>query len=280
MTLAPEIKQKLDGLVSSDNVVLFMKGNRSFPQCGFSSAVVGMLNTLVPKYATVNILADNDVRNGMKVYSEWPTFPQLYIKGEFVGGADIVRTMYESGELQKMLGEFAGPATAPKVDVSPRAAKELSEALKDGSPGDVIHITITDSWEHQLDIGGKEASHVTVQVAGLTLQFDPNSATKAAGLSIDFMESSDGAGFKIENPNRPATVKQIGPQELKALMDAGTVKHLFDVRTAKEHGVAKIAAATLVDDTVMAKIESMPRATGLHFTATMVDAAKTLLSIF
>jgi monothiol glutaredoxin len=265
MTLAPELKQKLDGLVSSDNVVLFMKGNRSFPQCGFSSSVVGMLNTLIPKYATVNILADNDVRNGMKVYSEWPTFPQLYIKGEFVGGADIVKSMYDSGDLQKMIGAFSGAPTAPKVTISARAAKELSEALKDGSPGDVIHITITNNWEHQLDIGASEASHVSVNVTGLALQFDPASAGKANGLSIDFIESAEGAGFKIDNPNRPATVKQVGPQELKALMDAGTVKTLYDVRTAKEASVAKIVGAILVEDAVMATIEGLPRETVLAF---------------
>src|SRR3954470_18265880 len=104
MTLDPAFKQKIDQIVASDSVVLFMKGTRSFPQCGFSASVVGILNTLVPKYTTVNILADNEIRNGMKDYSEWPTFPQLFIKGEFVGGADIVRQMHEAGELEKKLG--------------------------------------------------------------------------------------------------------------------------------------------------------------------------------
>jgi monothiol glutaredoxin len=265
MALAPELKQKLDSIVASDNVVLFMKGNRSFPQCGFSSSVVSILNTLVPKYATVNILADEAVRSGMKEYSEWPTFPQLYIKGEFVGGADIVRQMHESGELAKMLGDLAKPAAPPSVTVTPRAAKELLDALKDGSPGDVIHLTITNTWEHQLDIGAKESSHVTLQVAGLTLQLDPQSAGKAAGVVVDFIESNEGAGFKIDNPNRPATVRQIGPQELKAMLDGGTIKHFYDVRTVKEHGVANIASATLVDDKVMADIEKLDKATPLAF---------------
>ncbi len=265
MPLAPETKQKLDTLVASDNVVLFMKGNRSFPQCGFSSAVVGILNTLVPKYATVNILADEAVRNGMKEYSEWPTFPQLYIKGEFVGGADIVRQMHESGELAKLLGDIAKPAPPPSVTVTPRAAKELLEALKDGTPGDCIHLTITPGWDHQLDIGAKEASHLTLQVAGLTLQIDPTSATKAAGVVVDFIESNEGAGFKIDNPNRPATVQQLGPQELKAMLDSGALKHLYDVRTAKEHGAAKLASAVLVDDTVMASIEALDKSTPLAF---------------
>src|SRR6478672_4646939 len=130
MTLDPAIKQKIDELVASDSVVLFMKGSRSFPQCGFSASVVNILNTLIPKYTTVNILSDADVRTGMKEFSDWPTFPQLFIKGEFVGGADIVRQMHESGDLEKKLGDLVAAAKVPSVTVSPRAAKELGEALK------------------------------------------------------------------------------------------------------------------------------------------------------
>src|SRR5512144_2372479 len=156
MALDPQIKSKIDQLVAQDPVVLFMKGTRSFPQCGFSASVVNILNTLIPKSATVNVLSDPDVRGGMKEYSDWPTFPQLFIKGEFVGGADIVRQMFESGDLEKKLGSMVAPAKAVKVTVSPRAKQELEAALKEGSPGDVIHLTITPSWEHQLDLGAKE----------------------------------------------------------------------------------------------------------------------------
>ena len=153
MTLDPETRKKIAQLVASDSVVLFMKGSRSFPQCGFSASVVNILNTLIPKYTTVNILSDADVRSGMKEYSDWPTFPQLFVNGEFVGGADIVRQMHESGDLEKKLGGLVAPARPPAVTVSARAGKELSEALKEGGGGDVIHLTITPTWEHQLDIG-------------------------------------------------------------------------------------------------------------------------------
>src|ERR1700759_5363845 len=139
MTLDPETRKKIESLVASDPVVLFMKGSRSFPQCGFSASVVNILNTLVPKYTTVNILADADIRGGMKEFSDWPTFPQLFIKGEFVGGADIVRQMHESGDLEKKLEGLVAAAKPPKVAVSARAASELGAALKEGSPGDVIH---------------------------------------------------------------------------------------------------------------------------------------------
>src|SRR5689334_16009976 len=209
MTLEPQIKQKIDQLVGSDSVVLFMKGTRSFPQCGFSASVVNILNTLIPKYATVNVLADPDVRGGMKEYSDWPTFPQLFIKGEFVGGADIVRQMFETGELEKKLGNLVAPAKPVALTISARAAQELSAALKEGSPGDVIHLTITPSWEHQLDLGAKEASHATVSASGVTVQLDRASAQRANGVSIDFVEDASGAGFKIDNPNRPPMVREI-----------------------------------------------------------------------
>src|SRR5579862_5695672 len=103
MPLDPQLKQKFDQIVTSDSVVLFMKGTRSFPQCGFSASVVNILNTLIPKYTTVNVLSDPDGRGVMKEYSDWPTLPQLFVKGEFVGGAHNVRQMYETGELEKKL---------------------------------------------------------------------------------------------------------------------------------------------------------------------------------
>jgi monothiol glutaredoxin len=265
MTLDPETRKKIDQLVASDTVVLFMKGSRSFPQCGFSASVVNILNTLIPKYTTVNILADADLRNGMKDYSDWPTFPQLFVRGEFVGGSDIVRQMHESGDLEKKLGDLVAPARAPSVTVSPRAARELSEALKEASPGDVIHVTITPSWEHQLDLGAREASHVTIETGGVTLQLDRASAGRADGLVIDFIEAADGAGFKIENPNRPATVREIAPRELKALLDAHKIERLYDVRTDKERSIATIAGTRQLDDATMAEIEALPKDTPLAF---------------
>jgi len=265
MTLDPETRKKIDQLVASDSVVLFMKGSRSFPQCGFSASVVNILNTLIPKYTTVNILSDADVRSGMKEYSDWPTFPQLFIKGEFVGGADIVRQMHESGDLEKKLGTLVAAAKPPSVTVSPRAAAELSAALKEGSPGDVIHLTITATWEHQLDLGPKEPSHVTIQSGGVTVQLDRASAGRAEGVTIDFIEASDGAGFKIGNPNRPATVKEVAPKELKALLDSGKIEHFYDVRTDKERSVAKIAGVRQLDDAAMAAIEALPKDTPLAF---------------
>ena len=103
MTQAPPAHDKIDTLVKSNDVVLFMKGTALFPQCGFSSRAIAILDHLGTGYETVDVLADQDVRQGIKAYSDWPTIPQLYVKGEFVGGADIMMEMFESGELATLI---------------------------------------------------------------------------------------------------------------------------------------------------------------------------------
>jgi monothiol glutaredoxin len=96
---------RIDRLVKSNDIVLFMKGTAQFPMCGFSGRAIQLLKACgVSKPATVNVLEDEEIRHGIKEYSNWPTIPQLYVKGEFVGGSDIMMEMYESGELQQVLG--------------------------------------------------------------------------------------------------------------------------------------------------------------------------------
>ena len=96
-------RSRIDGLVKDHSVLLFMKGNRQRPQCGFSAQVVQILDSILPEYCTVDVLADSEIREGIKEYSSWPTIPQLYVAGEFQGGCDIVTEMYQSGELQQKL---------------------------------------------------------------------------------------------------------------------------------------------------------------------------------
>ena len=103
----PAIFDDIRKALAEHDVVLFMKGSPQAPQCGFSSTVVKILDVLDVDYASVNVLASNVVRDGIKAFSDWPTIPQLYVKGEFVGGCDIIREMYESGELQEFLTEKA-----------------------------------------------------------------------------------------------------------------------------------------------------------------------------
>ncbi|MGV3582708.1 MAG: Grx4 family monothiol glutaredoxin [Methylophilus sp.] len=98
-----DTQAKIKELVTTNNVVLFMKGSPKFPQCGFSSLATQILDACNAKYLAVDVLQDQAIREGIKQYANWPTIPQLYVKGEFVGGSDIMRAMYENGELQTML---------------------------------------------------------------------------------------------------------------------------------------------------------------------------------
>ncbi len=100
-----DVNSRIEEQLKSNDVLLYMKGTPDFPQCGFSGQTVAALNAVGKPYATVNILQDQEIREGLKVYSSWPTFPQLYVNGELVGGSDIVVEMYHSGELQKLLSE-------------------------------------------------------------------------------------------------------------------------------------------------------------------------------
>ena len=98
-----DAKERIDTLVKSNDVVLFMKGSALFPQCGFSSRAVAILDHLGVPFETVDVLQDQEIRAGIKDYSDWPTVPQLYVKGEFVGGSDIMMEMFQAGELQQLI---------------------------------------------------------------------------------------------------------------------------------------------------------------------------------
>jgi monothiol glutaredoxin len=101
--MTPEVKTKIEQLLNQNKIMVFMKGSKLMPQCGFSNNVVQILNTLGVPYETVDILADPEIRQGIKEYSNWPTIPQIYIDGEFVGGSDIAIELYQNGELQQMV---------------------------------------------------------------------------------------------------------------------------------------------------------------------------------
>ena len=116
-----DAKTQIEETVKANDVVLFMKGTKTMPQCGFSSRVAGVLNYMGVEYADVNVLADDGIRQGIKDYSEWPTIPQLYVKGEFVGGCDIITEMTLSGELDQLFEENG-------VSYDKQAAEKIREA--------------------------------------------------------------------------------------------------------------------------------------------------------
>jgi monothiol glutaredoxin len=201
MQSTPDTLKQIEGIVKGDRVVLFMKGNKHFPQCGFSATVVQLLGEVLDDFKTVNVLNDPAIRQGIKDYANWPTIPQLYIDGEFVGGCDIVREMHASGELHRQLGVDDTPPAPPQITVTEAAAAELRAALSDSDPDDKIHVSVDPSFQHSLTVGPEEPGQIRVDTAGLSFVFDRGSARRANGLSIDFVAEGTTKGFKIENPN-------------------------------------------------------------------------------
>ncbi|QLE58819.1 Grx4 family monothiol glutaredoxin [Nostoc sp. TCL26-01] len=101
--MTPEAQEKIDSLITQNKIMVFMKGTKLMPQCGFSNNVVQILNTLGVPFETVNVLEDQEIRQGIKEYSNWPTIPQVYVNGEFIGGSDILIELYQKGELQQLV---------------------------------------------------------------------------------------------------------------------------------------------------------------------------------
>jgi monothiol glutaredoxin len=262
MPLSDVLRSELGELVRSNRVVLFMKGTRDMPQCGFSATVVRLLDELGSEYATVDVLARHEIRDGIKEFTNWPTIPQLYVGGEFVGGSDIVRELHASGELAKLLGVTVAEVKVPAITVSPAAAKAFLDARE--SDADFVRLEISAKFGYDLFFGPKQPGDVEVDAGGLTLLLDRGSARRADGMAIDFVEGPGGAGFKIDNPNEPPKVATLTAAELKAMMDKGPVE-LYDVRTEQERAIATIAGARHLDGAGRDRLEELDKATPVVF---------------
>ena len=204
MPLDQAVRERIDGIVGSDRVVLFMKGTPAMPQCGFSAATTSILSTLVPAYTTVNVLEDAEIREGIKSYSDWPTIPQLYVEGEFMGGCDIVRQMFNSGELHDALGLEPPDRTPPEIRISDSAAGLIREALSE-QPGLAVHLRIDAGWQHGFSLGRVEGHEIAAESNGVTVYMDVGTAPRARGLGVDLEESLTGVTLKVDNPNAPST---------------------------------------------------------------------------
>ena len=265
MEMNHSLKSRIESLVDSDRVVLFMKGTRLQPQCGFSAATVGILDSLVPEYATFNVLEDQSIREGIKAFSDWPTIPQLYIDREFVGGCDIVKQMFNNGELHEMLGVEAPDRTPPEVRVSDSAAAIIANAVQ-ANPGNAVHLSIDGRWQHSFNLGPMQGHEIRAESNGVTLLLDVASAQKAKGLSIDVEETVQGTAFKIDNPNAPPPVGRMSAAELAALRrDAANAPTLVDVRTSQERARAVIGGSILLDDDGLKAVSALSKDTKLVF---------------
>lgn len=245
--MRPEIKEQIESLIKNNSVILFMKGNKERPQCGFSKQVVSVLSQMTTNFATIDVLADPEIREGIKIYSQWPTIPQLYIDGEFIGGCDIVTDMAESQELQRLL-KLEKALKSPELNVSPRALEAFKNALKDQAPGEVIRISIDANFEHSLEFAKPAQGDFQVVIGEVSLVFDAYSARRAEQLAIDFVEDHMGAGFSFVNPNEPAAVQELSVDEFNRWRSKGEELLLIDVRPRSEWELAHIDFALRLED--------------------------------
>lgn len=259
-----EIHDRIDALVKSDKVVLFMKGSRAAPQCGFSATVVGILDQYLPEYTTIDVLADPEIRNGVKEYASWPTIPQLYVGGEFVGGCDIVRELDESGELLATLGDAVRAPEPPKITITDAAAAVFAQALEEADEGEGLRLRVDAMFRHDLALDTKNDRDLEVEANGVRLWVDPGSARRAEGLVIDYV-TSPAEGFKMDNPNAPPQVQQVSAREAAAILEREAGAKFIDVRTPRERDVAKIEGTILLDQDSMEELMALPKDTTLVF---------------
>ena len=243
--MSDALRSRISGIVAQNPVVLFMKGTRRAPQCGFSAQVVQILDEHLPEYETVDVLSSAELRDGIKEFSQWPTIPQLFIHGEFVGGCDIVRSLQETGELTQLLAQPGTPPPLPTIHITDAALQAFRGASGEAD-GEALHLKIDARFQNDLYFAPREAGTLELVIQGLSLFIDPPSARRAEGMSIDFIDGAN-AGFKIENPNQPPTVKQLTPAEAKELLAQGKLT-LFDVRPDHERALASVAQAKALDE--------------------------------
>jgi monothiol glutaredoxin len=264
MSQAEHTRERIASLIEKNRVVLFMKGNRRAPQCGFSARVIGILDNMLSEYETFDVLSDPEIREGIKTYSSWPTIPQLYVAGEFIGGCDIVTELYESGELQEKLGVPVKAVKPPTIRITDAAAEALRQAGA-GAKGKELHLSIDAQFQNQLYLGPRRPGELVVEANGIGVLIDRSSAERAEGLTIDVVETKEGPGFRIENPNAPLQVKQLSPAELKRKLDDQEPLHLFDVRTQEERAQARIEQARLLTPELAAEIQGLDKDAVLVF---------------
>jgi monothiol glutaredoxin len=263
MELTDSVKGKIENLVHSNKVVLFMKGTRQQPMCGFSARTVAALDSVLPDYATVNVLDDQDVREGIKVYGNWPTIPQLYIDGELVGGCDIVLNMLNSGELHQQLGLDAPDRTPPEVTITSGAAEKILEAMQ-GHEGIALHFQVDANWDAQFNLAPPQGNEIATESNGIKVLMDISTAQRARGAVIDWVSTVQGEGLAIDLPQAPPPVKQMTVQELAEELKNGSVT-LVDVRGDADRARASIAGALVLDRPTMEKLEAMPKDAGIAF---------------
>lgn len=272
--------ERIDQLVKSQPVILFMKGTPQAPMCGFSANTARILrDVLDDDFATVNVLEDQAIREGIKEYGQWPTIPQLYVDGELVGGNDIVTEMYNTGELHALLGMEAPDRTPPTITITDEARQHIESGIAE--LGDqVLYLNIDDQFNTRFSVEQPKGYEIIADAGGIPIYMDIGTAKRSDGIEIDWVDDIQGSGLVIRNPNEPAPIKQISAAELKQRLQAGESLHIFDVRSDQQMATGTVPGARRLDKDSIATIEKMPKDTPLVFVCNMGNTSQGAAEFF
>ena len=265
MTLDPSVRERIEQQIASHEVFLYMKGSPRMPQCGFSAKTAGMLDSLLAgNYASFNVLEDEAIREGIKVFGNWPTIPQLYVRGELIGGCDIVTEMFNAGELHELFGLAKPDRTPPEITFTEAAAAKVKEFLA-AYPGQHLHFAIGSDWDAQFNIGPKHGHEIEAESAGITVLMDLATAQRAKGARIDWTETVQGEGLSLDLPGAPPPVKSITAAELQDRLNAGERLMVVDTRSENDRQLRPAEFARPLDAGLMAELKDADRAMPLVF---------------
>lgn len=261
--LSQATRDRIEALIRENRIMLFMKGTPQQPMCGFSARTISALDSITPDYASCNVLEDEEIREGIKEYGNWPTIPQLYIDGELVGGCDIVTGMFNSGELHTALGMEQPDRTPPEITITDEAASKITEAMQ-GHDGIAVHFQVDANWNAQLNLGPPQGNEIRAVANGIDVLMDIATAQRARGASIDWVESIHGEGLGVDLPLAPPPVKQMTVAQLSERLNSDELT-VVDVRGEDERERAVIEPSLHLDKDSLARLEALPKDSEIAF---------------
>lgn len=265
MSLDPATRERIESLLASNPVVLFMKGSPQAPRCGFSAKAVGILDSLIGSYHSVDVLADQEIREGIKLYGSWPTIPQLYVKGELVGGSDIIESMLNEGQLHQLFDLAPPDRTPPSLSISERAVEAIQNAMDDVEDGIGLHLSVDPRFNAQFQLKPVEGHEIVALAGPIKVHLDLASAPRAQGIEIDWVDGPRGSGLSIRNPNAPAAVGSINVKEMDQQVRAGTLT-VIDVRAPAERAAASLPIPhEVLDEDSHDRLAALPKDQPLAF---------------
>ena len=241
-----DIQSKILKIIQDNKIILFMKGTKEKPQCGFSANAIKILDELIDDYHTINVLENPKIRKGIKEFSDWPTIPQLYIQEKFIGGCDIVQEMMNSGELLQILKIDIKVNNKIKIEINKEAQEKIKQFLNKFKRKNILRISVNAQYEHFLNIDDKKINDTCIDYNEFQVIMNKLSSSRANGLKITFHKKNNIEGFKIYNPNAPIKPKKITTLDLKNLLKSDKKYTLLDIRKKDEWNKSHLKEAILL----------------------------------